>query len=72
MNDFRSVPPALTCAWCKTLLRPGALPESHGICEPCRKLQFPDAPGWHLIPPPILLLIPTVLLALEKAIEAVV
>lgn len=32
--------PTLTCAWCNTIIKPGGLKISHGICQPCAKLWF--------------------------------
>jgi hypothetical protein len=29
------VSPQVLCAWCSDLIRPGALPASHGICQRC-------------------------------------
>lgn len=26
---------ALVCAWCKTTMRPGTRPASHGVCRSC-------------------------------------
>lgn len=28
-------PPQLICAWCKTVIRRGPVPSSHGICHRC-------------------------------------
>jgi hypothetical protein len=33
--------PTLVCAWCKNVIKAGALKRSHGICEPCRLRHFP-------------------------------
>lgn len=37
MNTSASLPelPKSICAWCKTLLRDGPEPISHGMCEAC-------------------------------------
>lgn len=32
--------PTLVCAWCKTVIRPGASKVSHGICRPCAVRWF--------------------------------
>ena len=30
------------CAWCRDLIRDGDAPTSHGICEACRAIHFPQ------------------------------
>ena len=30
----------VNCSWCQAILREGALPASHGICEACAKKYF--------------------------------
>lgn len=29
------------CSWCEKIMSAGILPESHGICLPCRLKNFP-------------------------------
>ncbi len=33
-------PAAVVCAWCKTVLREGSQPPSHGICGNCLAERF--------------------------------
>jgi len=33
--------PTLVCAWCKNVIKAGALKRSHGICRPCQVRHFP-------------------------------
>ena len=42
---FFSGEAALTviCAWCSKILRAGGARHSHGICEPCAAVHFPQA-----------------------------
>lgn len=32
---------AVVCVWCKTVIRPGTQPVSHGICLACKERLFP-------------------------------
>jgi len=32
--------PTLVCAWCKAVMRRGAIKVSHGICKPCAAQCF--------------------------------
>lgn len=34
-------PLRLICSWCEHMIRDGELPESHGICQPCKAIHFP-------------------------------
>ena len=34
--------PRVVCAWCKKVIEEGDIPESHGICNECRALYFPE------------------------------
>jgi hypothetical protein len=36
--------PRVVCAWCNGVLRDGAEPVSHGICELCAAVFFPRRP----------------------------
>lgn len=31
------------CAWCQTITKPGTLPATDGICEPCREKFLAEA-----------------------------
>jgi len=40
-SDTAIVPMQRECAWCHTVLQPGTLPATHGICPACvAKLEF--------------------------------
>ena len=47
--------PRLTCSWCGTLMRDGALPVTHGICLSCTSLYFPGILAVILLMPHFLL-----------------
>ena len=38
--NFEANEPRVICGWCDELIRPGAGPESHGICSSCLKEQL--------------------------------
>ena len=38
--NFEASEPRVVCGWCDEIIRPGAGPESHGICSDCLKEQL--------------------------------